>query len=39
VIGAMATGGVALQFSAVRVAAEASISRVPSIAMKVGFGR
>jgi hypothetical protein len=39
VIGAMATGGVALQFSAVRVAAEASISHVPSIAMKVGFGR
>ena len=39
VLGAMATGGIALQFSAVRIAAEASISRLPSIAMKVGFGR
>jgi hypothetical protein len=39
VLGAMATAGAALQFSVVRVSAEASMSRVPSIAMKVGIGR
>ena len=39
VIGAMATVGAALQFSVVRIGAEASMSRVPSFAMKVGFGR
>ena len=39
VIGTMATVGAALGFSAVRLAAEASVSRVPSIALKVGFGR
>jgi hypothetical protein len=39
VIGVMGTAGAALQFSAVRVSAEASMSRVPSIAMKVGIGR
>lgn len=39
VIGAMGTVGAALQLSVVRVSAEASMSRLPSIAMKVGFGR
>lgn len=39
VIGAMGTVGAALQFSVVRVAAEASMSRLPSIAIKVGVGR
>jgi hypothetical protein len=39
VLGAMATVGAALQFSVARVSAEASMSRVPSIAMKVGIGR
>jgi hypothetical protein len=39
VLGAMATAGAALQFSVVRVSAEASMSRIPSIAMKVGIGR
>ena len=39
VVGAMGTVGTALQFSVMRVAAEASVSRVPSIALKVGIGR
>jgi len=39
VAGAMGTMGAALQFSVMRVAAEASVSRVPSIALKVGIGR
>jgi len=39
VFGAMATAGAALQFSAVRFAAEASMSRVPSVSMKLGFAR
>jgi hypothetical protein len=39
VIGAMGTLGAALQFSVMRVAAEASMSRVPSFAMKFGIGR
>ena len=36
---AIATIGAAVQFSAVRIGAETSISQVPSIAIKVGFGR
>ena len=36
---AIGTIGAALQFSAVRVGVETSISQVPSIAIKVGFGR
>jgi hypothetical protein len=36
---AIGTIGAAVQFSVVRVGAEASISQVPSIAIKVGFGR
>jgi hypothetical protein len=39
VLGVMGTAGAALQVSAVRIAAEASLSRVPSIAMKFGIGR
>lgn len=39
VLGAIGTVGAALQYSAVRLSAEASISRVPSIAMKIGIGR
>jgi len=35
---AMGTVGATLQFSALRVGAEASVSRVPSFAMKVGIG-
>jgi hypothetical protein len=38
-ISAIGTVGAALQFSVVRLAAEASMSQVPSIAMKVGIGR
>lgn len=37
--GAMGTVGTQLELSVVRVAAEASISRVPSFGMKVGIGR
>lgn len=39
VLGAMGTVGAALEFSVARVAAEASISRVPSIALRFGIGR
>jgi hypothetical protein len=39
VVGAMATAGIAVKFSAIRISAEAAYSHVPSIAMKVGFGR
>jgi hypothetical protein len=39
VIGAMGTVGAALQFSVVRLAAEASVARVSSIAIKIGVGR
>jgi hypothetical protein len=39
VIGAMATLGAELQFSVVRVAAEASVAKVPSMSIKLGFGR
>ena len=39
VFGVMGTLGAQLQFSGLRIAAEASVSQVPSIAMKVGFGR
>lgn len=39
VTGVMATAGAQLQFSVLRLAAEASVARVPSISMKVGFGR
>lgn len=39
VLGAMGTLGAAVRFSAVRLAAEASMSRVPSMAMKIGIGR
>jgi hypothetical protein len=39
VIGAMATLGAELQFSVVRVAAEASVAKVPSFSMKLGFVR
>jgi len=39
VFGAMATVGAQLRFSVLRLAAEASVARVPSISMKVGFGR
>lgn len=38
-VGTIGTVGAAAQFSVVRIAAEASISRVPSIAMKFGIGR
>lgn len=39
VLSVMGTVGAVLQFSVVRVGAEASVSRVPSIAMKFGIGR
>ena len=39
VLGVMGTVGAALQLSVVRVGAEASISRVPSFAVKLGVGR
>ena len=39
VLGAMGTVGAQLQFSVLRLAAEASVARVPSISMKFGFGR
>ena len=39
VIGAMATLGAELQVSVVRVAAEASVAKVPSMSIKLGFGR
>jgi hypothetical protein len=39
VVGAMATAGVALEYSVLRVSAEASMSRVRSIALKVGIAR
>ena len=35
----IATLGAALQFSVVRIAAETSVSKVPSIALKLGIGR
>ena len=38
-LGAIGTLGAAAQLSVVRVAAEASVSRVPSVAMKFGIGR
>ena len=37
VVGAMGTVGAAMQLSAVRLSAEASVSRLPSFAMKVGI--
>ena len=39
VAGAIGTLGAELQLSVMRVAAEASMSRVPSIAVKIGIGR
>ena len=39
VVSAMGTGGVAVQFSLMRISAEASLSHVPSVAMKFGVGR
>lgn len=39
VLSGMATVGAALHFSAVRFAAEVSMARVPSFAMKLGVGR
>jgi hypothetical protein len=39
VLSAMGTVGAVLQFSVVRLGAEASISRVPSMALKFGLGR
>jgi hypothetical protein len=39
VTGVMGTVGAELQFSVVRLAAEASVSKVPSISMKLGIGR
>ncbi|MGH7680043.1 MAG: hypothetical protein ACRENU_16360 [Gemmatimonadaceae bacterium] len=39
VLSAMGTVGAVLQFSVVRVGAEASMSRVPSMALKFGIGR
>jgi hypothetical protein len=39
VIGAIGTVGAAVQVSAVRIGAEASMSRLPSFALKLGVGR
>ncbi|HEX8941714.1 MAG TPA: hypothetical protein VF785_01180 [Gemmatimonadaceae bacterium] len=39
VIGVMATVGTELQFSALRLAAEASVAKLPSISMKLGISR
>lgn len=39
VIGVMGTVGAELQFSVLRLAAEASVAKVPSISMKLGIGR
>ena len=39
VTGVMGTAGAELRFSVVRFAAEASVSKVPSIAVKLGIGR
>jgi hypothetical protein len=39
VFGAMGTIGATAEFSAVRVAAEYTVARIPSMSLKIGFGR